>query len=346
MSARPEVEQLEERRLMSSSGVISAITDNRGQTTAFVIGANAQVYEYNPAVKSSWFQLVNYDSAGFRQVSAGLDSSGRAICYALHNGDNQVWEMDNYSTQGFTTEGSSLGFTASQISASRNNECFAIQNVPGKSYIVQYHRGGNLSNGWPYILWNGPWGSVVQISAGVDRYGNDEVYILNGNQQVFRLDNGTYWVLPMTATQISAGAGWNWTDNDLFYIDTTANHEVFHYDGSSSRAVALYTAQISAAVDQYGNEIVYTIDMYYHWVVRHDLSGNLNGVGVGGSVSQISAAGNDMVFAVNSGDNSVSVYDRNWSWYSYWASTGNWGSNGWHPLYGWASSPYYAPLAA
>jgi hypothetical protein len=73
---RPEVEQLEERRLMSSSGVISAITDNRGQTVAFEIGSNGQVYELNPAVSSGWFALVDYNPAGFRQVSAGLDAYG------------------------------------------------------------------------------------------------------------------------------------------------------------------------------------------------------------------------------------------------------------------------------
>jgi hypothetical protein len=337
---------MEERRLMSSSGVISAITDNRGQTVAFEIGSNGQVYEFNPAVSSGWFPLVNYNPTGFRQVSAGLDAYGRAICYAIHNGDNYVWEMDNYSTHGFTTEGFQLGFTASQISASRNNECFGIHNQWGTSYVIQYHADANHGNGWWYTPWNGPWGSLVQISAGVDRYGGDEVYLLNGNQQVYRLDNGTYWVLPMRATQISAGIGSNWTDTDLFYIDTTVNQEAFHYDGSSSQAIALYVAQISAGLDQYGNEVLYSIDMYYHWVNRHDLSGNLNGVGVGGSVSQISAAGNDMVFGVASWDNSVWVYDRNWSWAYYWVETYNYGSGGWHPLNSTTASPYNSPLAA
>src|SRR5262249_17885029 len=114
LPVRPEVEQLEERRLMSSSGVISAITDNRGETTVFAIGTNAQVYEFSPAAPGRWFPFVNYDPVGFRQVSAGLDASGRAVCYALHNGDNHVWEMDNYSTHGFTTEGFDLGWNASQ----------------------------------------------------------------------------------------------------------------------------------------------------------------------------------------------------------------------------------------
>jgi hypothetical protein len=64
------------------------------------------------------------------------------------------------------------------------------------------------------------------------------------------------------------------------------------------------------------------------------------------TVSQISAAGNDMVFAVAAADNSVWVCDRNWTWYNSWASSGNWGTyNGWHPLYGTAASPYHAPLA-
>jgi hypothetical protein len=338
---RPEVEQLEERRLMSTSGVISAITDNRGQTVVFEVSGNGQVYELNPAVNSNWFQMANWDTAGFRQVSAGLDAYGRAVCYALHNGDNHVWEMDNYHTTGFSSQGTDLGWDATQISATRNNECFAIRPRSPSDWVSLYNRAsGSLAN------WVLPWGGLRQISTGVDSSGRDEVYFLNTAQHVYRIDNGTYWVLPFQATQISAGVGWNWTDIDLFYIDTTANHEVYHYDGSSSRAVAFYASQISAAVDQYGNEFVYNIDMYYHWVYRNDLSGNLNGVYVGGSVSQISAAGNGMVFGVASWDNSVWVYDPNWNWYGYWASTGNWSSDGWHPLYGTASSPYYFPLAA
>jgi hypothetical protein len=249
--------------------------------------------------------------------------------------------MDNYHTTGFSSQGTDLGREATQISATRNNQCFTIRaHSPSDSVVIYTHS----SNSW--FEWNGPWGSLRQISTGVDSSGRDQVYMLNTAQQVYRLDNGTYWVLPFQATQISAGVGWNWTSNDLFYIDTTANHEVYHYDGSSSRAVAFYVSQISAAVDQYGNEIVYTIDMYYHWVVQHDLSGSLNGLYVGGSVSQISAAGNGMVFGVASWDNTVWVSDRYGSWYGYWASTGNSSSDGWHPLYGWASNPYYAPLAA
>jgi hypothetical protein len=346
MPVRPEVEQLEERRLMSSSGVISAITDNSGRTTVFELSGNGQVYEYNPAVRSSWFQLEGWDSAGFRQISAGLDAYGRAVCYAIHNGDNYVWEMDNYSTRGFTTESFQLAFTASQISATRNNECFGILNQWGKSFVVQYHADVNHGNGWWYTPWNGPWGSLVQITTGTDRYGNDEVYLLNGSQQVYRLDNGTYWLLPMHATQISAGAGHNWTDTDLFYIDPSTSY-AYHYDGSNTQLIAMYVSQISAGLDQYGNEVLYSIDMYYHGVRRNDLSGNVNGEWEGGNVSQISAAGNDMVFGVAGwGDGSVWVFDRDWSWGNYWAATNNWGSGGWHSLGGWAASPYYAPLAA
>src|SRR5262249_7887492 len=48
LPVRPEVEQLEERRVMSSSGVISAITDNGGQTAVFALGTDQHVYEYSP----------------------------------------------------------------------------------------------------------------------------------------------------------------------------------------------------------------------------------------------------------------------------------------------------------
>src|SRR5262249_19313439 len=89
----PHGEHLEARCLMSSLGVISAVTDNAGRTVVFTIGSDQQVWELNPAVSSRWFRLADYNTAGFRQVSAGLDGYGRAVCYAIHNGDSRVWEM-------------------------------------------------------------------------------------------------------------------------------------------------------------------------------------------------------------------------------------------------------------
>src|SRR5262249_23683879 len=137
-----------------------------------------------------------------------------------------------------------------QISATRNNQCFCIHANYPSSQVGIYTA---ASNSW--FRWNGPWGGLMQISTGVDRYGNDQVYMLNGSQQVFRLDHGMYSVLPFKATQISAGAGRNWTDNDVFYIDTSSWHEVFHYDGNSSKYLGWGASQISAGLDSYGNEI-------------------------------------------------------------------------------------------
>src|SRR5205085_8106160 len=122
---RPEVEQLEERRLLSSSGVISAITDNSGHTTVFAIGTDQGVYQYITWA-SQWQRLSDpYGHSGaFRQVSAGLDASGRAVCYALHASDGVVWRLDDYQEShqsfgvaaGFSYDEYSLGYTATQIS--------------------------------------------------------------------------------------------------------------------------------------------------------------------------------------------------------------------------------------
>jgi hypothetical protein len=327
-SARPAVETLEERRVPSASGVISSITDARGQTMVFEVASNGQVYEFNKSVSSSWFPFVGYDPTGFRQVSAGLDASGRGICYALHNGDNHVWKMDNYSTVGFTAEGHDLGWDATQISGTRNNECFVIHAHTGSDWVGIYN---GYSSSWS--AWNGPWGGLMQISTGVDRYGHDEVYMLNGSQNVYRLDNGTYWVLPMTAKQISAGAGRNSTDNDLFYIQAS-DSMIYHYDGSSTTRISwTYASQIATGLDQYGNEIVYDVDLYYHDLWRWNLSGG--GQELGGGINQISAAGNDMVFAVAPGDNKVWDYDRD----------SIWGSSGWNFLNGWAANPFSSPFS-
>src|SRR5262249_37420111 len=236
-------------RVMSSSGVISAITDNGGQTAVFALGTDQHVYEYSPTqTGGSWHALSDPWAGTFRQVSAGLDGSGRAVCYAIHASDGAVWRLDIYqelhpgtgTAGGFTYDELTLGLSVTQISGTRNNECFAIR-APSADKVTIYN---GASNSW--FTWNGPWGGLVQISTGVDRYGRDEVYMLNGSQQVYRLDNGVYWTLPMHATQVSAGAGRNWTDTDLFYIDTTWAHNVYYYNGSSSKLVANYAAQISA----------------------------------------------------------------------------------------------------
>src|SRR5262249_20097815 len=60
---RPEVEQLEERRLLSSSGVISAVTDNGGQTTVFALGTDLRVYELSPTQTGGHWKVLS-DSGG------------------------------------------------------------------------------------------------------------------------------------------------------------------------------------------------------------------------------------------------------------------------------------------
>ena len=338
LPVRPEVEPLEERRLMSSSGVISAVTDNSGSTTVFALGSDHSVYKFF-AAQDLWFPR-NPPSVWCSQISAGLNGSGHPVCYTIDAWTHHVWALDD---DGGARD---LGYTATQISATRNNECFALHTNYPSDWVGIYN---GATGSWS--SWNGPWGTLAQLTTGVDGSGRDEVYLLNTARQVYRMDSGWCWALPFQATQISAGAASrNPADFDLFYIDTTANHNAYHYDGSSSRLMANYVAQISAGTDQYGNEVLYSIDMYMRWLRRTDMSGHAEWEY--GNVSQISAAGNDMVFAVNSSDNSVSVFDRGWSWYGLWYSTNNWGSGGWHTLYGgWsgaptAANPAYFPLAA
>src|SRR5262249_13689845 len=121
-------------------------------------------------------------------------------------------------------------------------------------------------------------------------------------------------------------------------------HNAYHYDGTSSRLMANYVAQISAGTDQYGNEVLYSIDMYMHWLRRTDMLGNAEWEY--GNVSQISAAGNDMVLAVNAWDNSASCSDRDWSWTSVWSATNTLGGGGWHSISRSGLNPVYGPLAA
>jgi hypothetical protein len=116
-SFQPGAERLEDRLVQSSSGAISAITDLRGQTAVFMVNAYDQrVYEFNPALTTrGWLALNNFGVGAFRQVSAGLDGAGRAVCYAL-NQNGHLWKLDGYG--GYAYDAVDLGALAGGSSRS------------------------------------------------------------------------------------------------------------------------------------------------------------------------------------------------------------------------------------
>jgi hypothetical protein len=337
-SFRPEAERLEDRLVQSSSGAISAITDLRGQTVVFMVRADDQQVYYHAGLQTYvWLSLTdwrNHSMGTFRQVSAGLDGSGRAVCYAL-NTNGHLWKLDSYGSWWDAWDLGALAGGFIQISATRNNECYAL----GANRTIYLFN----ANDWSYkaLVYANP--GFVQISAGVDQFGRDVVYGLNANHNVLEdHDDVTWRWLPIQANQISAGAGWNWTGTDLFYTAVGSNN-AYYFDGTSSRYLMASAIQISAGLDQWGNEILLEIYSGDHALYRSDIYGHWQYEG--GPMTQISAAGNDMVFAVTPIENHVWTFDPNNVWGGYWAWRNDLSSD-WHYLPDYqAINPLYAPLS-
>jgi hypothetical protein len=328
-SFRPEAEQLEDRLVMSSSGVISSITAPNGQTCAFTVGSNGQVHM---SQNGPWYNISYWTGVSFRQVSAGLDpSSDNGVdCYAIESGNGNLWKFGQVTTHnwlgGSSTywTGVNLGGVCLQISATRNGECYVI----GTDHDVYlYNTAGSSADAM------GVWDGAVQISAGVDQWGQDQVYILNTDGYVLRWYNsGNSWDWQadshgnyLRANQVSAGIGNNSTGVDLFYLDQV--NGVHYFNGSTDTALGFWGIQISAGLNQAGqrecyalgyNNALYTLGTGWQQITYD-----------GGWMTQISGAQNDMVFVVGANDQ-IWANDPNNQWAWEWSRVGQSG-----PWYYW-----------
>jgi hypothetical protein len=333
-SFRPQLESLEDRQLLSSAGVISAITDVSGRTTVFAIGTNNRVY----ASSDGGWNMANAN-AGFRQVSAALDSQGHAFCYAINIADGSLWEFHVttiYSVDpwgfGVTVQGgwygSNDGGVCLQISGTRNNECYAI----GSDHNVYvFNSSSSGDHGWHNLV--SPWDGASQISAGVDQWGQDKVYAVETTYGYVAQINrdGGHWLKDsqghyLQATQVSAGIGDNTTDTDLYYVDATGWNGLHYFDGKTDTNLGFVgVKQISAGLDDAGNHECYLIlfdNSLYTVRAPSDYTSD------GGWMTQISGAQNNMVFAVG-GSNQIWAFDPDniWAWEwtnSYTINSGNW----------------------
>jgi hypothetical protein len=317
-SFRPLLETLEDRQVPSSSGVISSITDALGHTAVFAIGSDGNIYvaEDGPFVPVS-SQSGNNVGQSFKQISAGLDEYGHAMCWAIANGTANLWAWkSSVTTYGDGTTKTFWYFMAPadgqclQISATRNDDCYAI----GFDHAL-WLKDQNWQ--WHGLYYTTDAGGYVQLSAGVDQHSQDEVYCLTGANHVMVVhqDRSFSW-LPISASQISAGIGPDWYGIDLYYINA-ADRSLHWYNGTRDFGYGGVCLQISASLDPWGNGECYVIGTN-HDLDKHDISG---WHGEGGYMTQISAAQNDMVFVVG-GSNHIWAYDPNHAWASYWASLG------------------------
>jgi hypothetical protein len=340
------LEALEDRQVPSSTGVISSITAANNDTVAFTVGTDGQVYY---ALNSGWNRLGGSSTGGatFRQVSAG-NQNGLAVCYAIQNGTGNLWEFspgfnlfptfpvylwDN-SVQNYALN---RGGVCLQISATRNGECYAI----GADHAVWLN---DASGSWSQVM-SFPGGAAVQISAGVDKGGQDKAYALvtygsipggafidelnhDGSGQWLTDQHGNY----LRANQISAGIGNNTTGIDLFYLDT--NNWAHYFNGSTDTWINFRGIQISAGLNQAGNPECYAIGddnaLYTLGTAWNQFTYD------GGWMTQISGAQNDMVFVVG-GSNQIWGFDPDNQWAWNWDGASS--SGNWHYSYGISANP-------
>jgi hypothetical protein len=301
-SFKPVLESLEDRQLPSSAGVISAITDGGGRTTLFAIQSDGRVWEkYQPGTyPSQWTALSSPWDGTFRELSAGLDESGHAHCYAINSATGNLWEFDSNHLYvngpypyWYIDNGHNVGGVCLDLSATVNNNCYVI----GTGHMLYYY---TPASQFTYVI--SPTDGVVHISAGVDAWGRDEVYMIDTYGYVLPATEGTTvnWLRDsqghyLRASQVSAGIGSNNTGVDLYYVGRW-DLSLHYFDGWTDTRLGLsYVSEISASVDQNGTRDYKSL-------------GNPGQFEFAGTALQISAAKSDLVFTVYDIDTILEYY--------------------------------------
>jgi hypothetical protein len=292
-SFRPETELLEERRLLTSSGTISAVVDGWGDRVEYGIDNNGY----------TWRNYGNWEPLGCpcSQLSAGLDANGRAQVFGI-GPDSNVW-VRNW-----------IGWR--QISSGNPGEPVGpIRQVNGtvrnEAYVLDQNNGVWLWNG---VYWEDPLGGPVsQVSAGISAFGRDQVFAIGSADGMCYVNAGFGWRRLDGAgpfTQISAT-----THNAVYAIDT--NGAAWAYDPALGwQGLGGSFLQISAALDAYGRDEFFAVgaddeawvhDNYgWHELLVNNTSGaydsltrNTRGPSVRTYVTDISGMSGNAVFAVD-----------------------------------------------
>jgi hypothetical protein len=320
--ARLECEALEERQLLSSSPALSAITTNHSYYNPyshslyrwtdhdlFAIDANTQtVVDYKNGTR---IDLSQNGPQGVLAVSAGVDANGWAEVFAIDsmNSGRRLWRYDG---------GWQLLSTApySEISATRDGQVYAGHNSSiwtGTINDVQLFD----ANGVAHDLGN-PGSYASSITAGVDRYGRDQVFAINGRIGAIYVND--------------ANSGWSLVDNSQLFLWLSATQNNVVFATTSSGALYMETMQtyyygsyaysfwagqqlgagqtfgyISADTDASGNAEVYAIDSG-HNAYRFSSSGSPSLVDT--NVSNIAGADAGYFFDVNPTSTGDTVWAR------------------------------------
>ena len=271
-SFKPRFEVLEDRRLATASGLISSVAGTHygypADPVEFAIATDHSMVEYYSN------GLVTNRGGNWTKVSAGLDSAGWPVCYAMAP-DHTCWLFDHLS------HWNNLGGSVIDISGTENNEVYAI--------------------GWDHSLWAnnayrnwyGLGGYVIQISAAKDAYGADECFGLGWDYTLWLCDRGGWHGFGGYVTQLSG------TDhNEVFAI--AGDHEAWVHNSYGWYNLGGYVLQISAGVDLSGRDELFAIGGDHSLYVDNASGWHHLSLGyAGGSFTDIAACGVDTCYAVD-----------------------------------------------
>jgi hypothetical protein len=307
--------------------MISSITDVHGATTNYTIGQDGGVWY----AQNGGYQKLSGNAGYFNQVSAGLDSFGHAECWALGSNGHLWWfSQYAYDPNGNNVFGQDAGMVGSwcmQISAGRQDECFVV------GYDRNVYLRHNAGQFWEKIDWMPTGYGATQVSAGVNRWGQDKVYILTQGGYIAEdnRDGSFNWLQNqygqwLRGTQISAGINANnyGADRDFFYV--ASDSTLHYYYGSWDYGLGGWGCKQIAAADGRGGEFcVVTQDNYQHFseVYTATIWGWND---MQRQATSVAAAADDMIFTVNPyPNNQIWCYDPHNDWsHPWWEAGSSW----------------------
>jgi hypothetical protein len=275
-SFKPRFEILEDRQLMSASGVISSVASTHygyAIPVEYALAPDHSLLAYNGGGNGNW--VCNY-GGNWAKISAGLDYAGWPVCYAIAP-DNTCWLLDHLG------HWNNLGGFVIDISATENNEVYAI----GSDYSLWVSR--------PYrygYAWYGLGGFVIQISAGKDAYGADECFGIGWDHTAWLCDRGGWHGFGGYVTQLAG------TDHNEVYA-IAGDHAAWVHNSSGWSYLGGYVLQISAGVDLSGRDELFAIGGD-HALYKDNATGwHYLGKGGYSGLTDITASAGDTCFAVD-----------------------------------------------
>ena len=308
-SARPSLEGLEERQVLStSSPAIHAVMDSSGHSEVFFINKQNHAFDMHDA--GGVHQLSGAYTV--QSLSAGVDSAGHADAFVTA-GDNSIWEWNSsgwhklYEPEHMTQFAAVKGDRAYAVGA---DGALYEYSPPYTIYLPPYGIPIHLG-GWQRL--DGP-GAVQSIDAVTDAKGYDAVFAIRGDGSFQERYNGQWqWLSGSYSIQSGFSAGTDASGNaDVFGLD--AGQLWRHTTAGWAMLGAPHTVSTLSATNQGQVAFISTSGA----LEKYDASGTLHVLDSNSSFLEVSAAASNDVY--------VTVWDS-----SGWERTGGGAWNNWSP---------------